>query len=112
MLQYLAQQDIAWRDCKPENVLCVDGGERIKVIDFGTAKDLSCGWQVAECAGTPQYMSPELVNGEPYGRPSDAWAVGVLLFEMLSLERPFEGTNETVRRWNERDGTDRNSTLG
>ena len=38
-------------------------------------------------------MSPELVRGEPYGPPSDAWAVGVLLFEMLSLERPFEGPN-------------------
>ena len=43
--------------------------------------------------GTPPYMSPELVAGRGYGKPSDVWAVGVLLFEMLAGARPFDGIN-------------------
>jgi len=51
------------------------------------------GTQVHTMLGTPVYLSPELVNGEPYGTAADTWSVGVLLFEMLSLRRPFEGNN-------------------
>jgi len=43
--------------------------------------------------GTPLYFSPELINGSAYGKPSDAWAVGVVLFEMLALMPPFSGAN-------------------
>ena len=46
-------------------------------------------WQV----GTPPYMSPELVKGQEYGTSSDVWAVGVVLFEMIALCRPFDGVN-------------------
>jgi serine/threonine protein kinase len=41
--------------------------------------------------GTPNYFSPEIVNGERYGAPSDAWAVGLLLYEILTLRHPFLG---------------------
>ena len=43
--------------------------------------------------GTPFYFSPELINGKPYREPSDVWALGVLLFELLTLQRPFNGDN-------------------
>ena len=49
--------------------------------------------QAKSMVGTPDYLSPELVNGQPYGAPSDAWAVGVMLYEMMALQSPFHGAN-------------------
>ena len=46
--------------------------------------------------GTPFYFSPELIQSEPYREPSDVWALGVLLFELLTLTRPFNGNNIAV----------------
>ena len=46
--------------------------------------------------GTPFYFSPELINSQPYTKPSDVWALGVLLFELLTLTRPFNGGNIAV----------------
>ena len=40
--------------------------------------------------GTPYYYSPEMLKGEPYAQPSDCWALGIVLFELLTLERPFK----------------------
>jgi len=69
----------------------------VKVSDFGLSKastnDSRCSFGhvgVTMC-GTPNYFSPEIVNGERYGAPSDAWAVGLLSFEILTLSHPFLG---------------------
>ena len=43
--------------------------------------------------GTPYYMSPEIIMGNAYAEPSDVWALGVVLFELLTLRRPFDGAN-------------------
>ena len=43
--------------------------------------------------GTPAYMAPEVIEGDEYDATADAWSVGVLLYELLALERPFDGTN-------------------
>ena len=46
--------------------------------------------------GTPYYLSPEMLAGEPYGKPADVWALGVVLFELLTLQRPFAAPNMFV----------------
>ena len=49
-----------------------------------------------QVCGTPFYLSPELIRSSPYGESSDIWALGVLLFELLTLKRPFDGANIAV----------------
>ena len=87
------------RDLKPENVLCADDG-RVLVLDFGIAYlvhpggnpsiSLSAGGAVL---GTPEYIAPEQVLGETVDGRADLYAVGVLLYEMLSGRRPLEGAS-------------------
>lgn len=79
------------RDIKPENVLVSHDGA-IKVADFGLARAASnhTGTGMA-LMGTVSYMSPELVTGEQADERSDVYALGILLFEMLTGKRPFSG---------------------
>jgi serine/threonine protein kinase len=91
------------RDIKPSNVFLhrVKGEEQVKVIDFGIAKLMDADSGVLDSAGarrtatgvlvgTPAYMAPERLNGEPYDGRADVYAVGVMLYEMLTGQLPFE----------------------
>lgn len=83
---------IVHRDLKPANMLLDESG-RIKLLDFGISRiaDLSDGLtRPGECVGTPYYMSPEQVRGEPCDIRSDLYALGVVFFELLAGQRPFE----------------------
>ena len=87
------------RDLKPANVIVetdLHGAEQARVLDFGIAKVLSesATLLTAEGAvlGTPSYMSPEQVLGEPVGPTSDIYSLGVVLFELACKQRPFEAT--------------------
>ena len=95
-LAYLHSQGIVHRDLKPENVL-VDTKGRLKISDFGTARlDGSCRltWKhLSESLGTPDYMSPEQVQGERGDARSDIYAWGVMMYEMLTGGTPFRGDN-------------------
>ena len=89
---------VVHRDLKPENVMLLDAGDRtdrVKVLDFGIA--LLDGDQTGRLTstgtirGTPHYMSPEQCVGRNVGAPSDLYAVGAMLFELLTGAPPFNG---------------------
>ncbi|KAJ3546339.1 hypothetical protein NM688_g5527 [Phlebia brevispora] len=85
-LNYLHSLDIIYRDLKPENILINRDGH-IKLADFGFAK--SCNTVTYTFCGTSEYMAPEIVRQAPYNKSVDWYALGVLVFEMLSGHTPF-----------------------
>jgi serine/threonine-protein kinase len=78
------------RDIKPENVLIADDG-RIKVADFGLARAVTTSTSTGALIGTVAYVSPELVLGQPADARSDVYSVGIMLYEMLTGQQPFNG---------------------
>jgi len=97
---------IVHRDLKPGNVILqnlVGVGESVRIFDFGLAKltDASSGanMSMSLMAGTPNYMSPEQSRGTKVDERTDLYAIGVMLFELLSGEKPFshEDYLEVVR---------------
>jgi len=85
-LEHLHARGIAYRDLKPDNILLSPEGH-VCLADFGFAKViLSETWTLC---GTPDYLAPEVVQGRGYGRAVDAYALGVLVFEMLVGAPPF-----------------------
>ena len=93
MLSGLAAAHLAGilhRDLKPENVLLADDG-RIKLGDFGLARDIDNHTSTGSLVGTVAYLSPELVMRGTADARSDVYAAGIMLFEMLAGKQPFEG---------------------
>jgi serine/threonine protein kinase len=87
----LHQAGMVHRDIKPSNIM-ITGEGRPVVIDFGIVADLRrSGRDRAACIGTPAYMAPEQVLGAEVAPPADWFAFGLLLFELLTGERPWQG---------------------
>ncbi|XP_030835154.1 calcium/calmodulin-dependent protein kinase type II subunit alpha isoform X8 [Strongylocentrotus purpuratus] len=82
---------IVHRDLKPENLLLASKlkGAAVKLADFGLAIELDNGEQWYGFAGTPGYLSPEVLRKDPYGKPVDIWACGVILYILLVGYPPF-----------------------
>lgn len=95
-LEYLHAQGIVHRDLKPENVLVASDGH-LKIGDFGTARlegSRRLTWKhLSESLGTPDYMSPEQVQGDRGDARSDIYAWGVMMYEVLTGATPFRGDN-------------------
>ena len=91
-VNYCHQLDIVHRDLKPENLLLASKakGAIVKLADFGLAIEVPSnqrGWY--GFAGTPGYLSPEVLHKEPYGKAVDIWACGVILYILLVGYPPF-----------------------
>jgi serine/threonine protein kinase/beta-lactam-binding protein with PASTA domain len=84
------QAGILHRDIKPENVLLADDG-RIKLSDFGLARPVSANTETESVIGTAAYLSPELVTRGQTDERSDVYAIGILLYELLTGKQPFTG---------------------
>src|SRR5499433_4548534 len=96
-LQFAHERNVVHRDIKPANLMLTPD-DTVKVTDFGTAKILQFGTvqQTAHVMGTPSYMSPEQVKGRVVDGRSDIFSLGVLLYEMVTGEKPFPGQNITT----------------
>jgi serine/threonine protein kinase len=88
-VQFLHQHGILQLYLKLENVL-VDSDGHCKIADFGLSKSgLLCRYKARTQCGTPFCMAPEIVKNLPYGQGVDRWAVGVMIFEMMTGNPPF-----------------------
>ena len=104
-LRVAHKKGIVHRDLKPSNIFLVqdgDGDEEVKVLDFGVAKLFSTDGDVnmadatrdGVLLGTPAFMSPEQIDGTNVGPSTDLYALGVVMYQMLSGRLPFTGKNE------------------
>ncbi|HSB63783.1 MAG TPA: bifunctional serine/threonine-protein kinase/formylglycine-generating enzyme family protein [Thermoanaerobaculia bacterium] len=102
-IDFAHSRGVLHRDLKPANVMLGEHGE-VQVLDWGLAKVIDRGdgkvlasgtdhTRVDEMVGTPAYMSPEQAASSPVDERSDVWALGIMMYEILTLERPFSGAN-------------------
>ncbi len=83
-------KNILHRDIKTQNIF-ISQGDILKLGDFGISKQvetLNANNQTA--CGTPYFMAPEVCHGKPYDSKADVWAVGVILYELVTLKKPFD----------------------
>jgi len=95
-VRYLHERNIVYRDLKLENLL-LDSDGHIKITDFGLCKEeISFGDTTKTFCGTPEYLAPEVLEDNDYGRSVDWWGFGVVLYEMLCGRLPFYNRDHEV----------------
>ncbi|KAL1131989.1 hypothetical protein AAG570_011599 [Ranatra chinensis] len=95
-LGYLHEEGIIYRDLKLENLL-LDQDGHVKIADFGLCKeDITYGRTTKTFCGTPEYLAPEVLEDNDYGRAVDWWGVGVVMYEMMCGRLPFYNKDHDV----------------
>jgi len=89
VLEYLHSKQIVYRDLKPENILLENDGH-IKLVDFGFAKKIPERSKTYSMCGSPHFIAPEVISGFGYEKNADWWSYGVVLYELLTGELPFQ----------------------
>lgn len=93
-LQFLHHHGVLYRDLKLDNIL-LDREGHCKLADFGMCKEgIVDGQTTTTFCGTPDYIAPEILQELEYGASVDWWALGVLMYEMMAGQPPFEADNE------------------
>ncbi|MDE2576270.1 MAG: serine/threonine protein kinase, partial [Rhodospirillales bacterium] len=95
-LQFSHERGVVHRDIKPANIMLTSGGQ-VKIADFGIARiESSSMTQAGTVLGTPAYMSPEQFMGQTVDARTDIYSSGVMLYQLLTGERPFEGSMSAI----------------
>ncbi|CAF2317793.1 unnamed protein product [Rotaria sp. Silwood2] len=93
-LSYLHSKLVIHRDLKPENILLMRNG-RIKLADFGLCKKLTYSTETTRTfCGTTEYIAPEIYQNMNYSFPIDYWSLGIMIYEMVVFDTPFNGVDE------------------
>ncbi|KAI8927193.1 kinase-like domain-containing protein [Entophlyctis helioformis] len=94
-LHHIHSLNILHRDLKTNNILMSGSGKYkvLKIGDFGISKIMSTKTKAETVVGTPAYISPELCEGKPYNEKSDIWALGCVLYEIVTLKKMFSAHN-------------------
>ncbi|CAK9825146.1 Myosin light chain kinase, smooth muscle [Anthophora retusa] len=94
-IEFIHRQNILHLDLKPENILCLTKeGNRIKIIDFGLAREYDPKKKLQVLFGTPEFVAPEVVNFDQIGYGTDMWSIGVICYVLLSGLSPFMGDTD------------------
>lgn len=90
-MEYMHSSNVVHRDLKPENLLLtsVEDNADLKIADFGFAKKISELLPNETACGTPGYVAPEILRGDPYGAEVDIWSMGVIIYVLLAGYPPF-----------------------
>ncbi|NWR07095.1 MYLK2 kinase, partial [Paradoxornis webbianus] len=95
-IRFMHHMCVLHLDLKPENILCVSAtGHMVKIIDFGLARRYNPNEKLKVNFGTPEFLSPEVVNYEQVSYSTDMWSMGVITYMLLSGLSPFLGDDDT-----------------
>jgi serine/threonine protein kinase len=87
---FMHHKHILHRDIKTLNIFIAEG-DILKLGDFGISREIeSSKAKLQTAAGTPYFMAPEVLKGIPYDSKADMWSIGVILYELIALRKPFD----------------------